>query len=54
MKKTLLEVETLVDEVKWPGMYEVQFDGRGLSSGIYFYRLIGGDYISVRKMNLVK
>jgi hypothetical protein len=33
------EVAVLVDEKKEPGSYEVQFDGSGLSSGVYFYRM---------------
>jgi Secretion system C-terminal sorting domain len=33
------EVTTLVNEEKPAGSYEVDFDGNGLSSGIYFYRL---------------
>jgi hypothetical protein len=33
------EVATLVDEVKQPGTYAVKFDGSGLASGVYFYRL---------------
>jgi photosystem II stability/assembly factor-like uncharacterized protein len=33
------EVSTLINEEKPAGNYEVEFDGTGLSSGIYFYRL---------------
>ena len=33
------EVATLVDEPKPPGEYTVQWDARGLPSGVYFYRL---------------
>ncbi len=33
------EVAVLVDERKTAGRYEVRFDGAGLSSGVYFYRI---------------
>lgn len=32
-------VAVLVNERQTPGRYEVRFDGAGLSSGVYFYRL---------------
>jgi hypothetical protein len=48
------EVATLVNEDKAPGEYEVTFDGSGLSSGIYFYRLQAGNYSEVRKLILLK
>ena len=35
-------VETLVNESKESGVYGVQWDAKGLSSGIYFYRLTVG------------
>ncbi len=47
-------VKTLVDEVKKPGRYEVRFDGIGLSSGIYFYRLVSNNYTETKKMVLIK
>ncbi|MEW6511112.1 MAG: T9SS type A sorting domain-containing protein [Bacteroidota bacterium] len=48
------EVATLVNEVKQPGTYTVQFDGSGLASGVYFYRLTAGSFVQSRKMALVK
>jgi hypothetical protein len=48
------EVTTLVNEVKQPGTYSVQYDGSGLVSGIYFYRLRSGDFISTRKLLLLR
>jgi hypothetical protein len=36
------------------GMHSVEFRGDGLSSGIYFYRLEAGNFVSVKKMVLVK
>ncbi|MCX6134943.1 MAG: T9SS type A sorting domain-containing protein [Ignavibacteriales bacterium] len=37
------EVSTLVNEIGQPGVYKVQWDGSGMPSGIYFYRLQAGD-----------
>jgi len=47
-------VATLVDEEKFPGIYEVEFDGTGLSSSVYIYQLITQNYIQTRKMLLIK
>jgi hypothetical protein len=48
------EVVTLVNEVKPAGSYNVRFVGDNLASGVYLYRLIAGDFTSVKKMLLVK
>jgi hypothetical protein len=48
------EVVSLVNERKTPGTYEVKFDGSGLSSGVYFYRLTAGAYVESRRMILMK
>jgi hypothetical protein len=47
-------INTLVDEVKRPGSYSVAFDGRNLSSGIYFYRLKAGTFTDFKRMVLIK
>jgi len=44
----------LVDDTKNAGYYEVSFDASGLPSGIYFYRMQSGDYVSVKKLLLLK
>jgi photosystem II stability/assembly factor-like uncharacterized protein len=48
------EIATLVKEEKPQGSYEVEFDGTGLSSGIYFYQLRAEEFIQTRKMILLK
>jgi hypothetical protein len=48
------EVAILVNEPKAPGIYEVRFDGSGLSSGVYIYRLTAANFIESRKMVILK
>lgn len=48
------EVATLVNQVKEVGTYEINFDARNLASGVYLYRMIAGDFTSVRKLNVLK
>ena len=48
------EISTLVNEVKEPGSYELQFDGSVLSSGIYLYVLKVGTFVETKKMVLLR
>jgi photosystem II stability/assembly factor-like uncharacterized protein len=48
------EVTTLVNAYKEAGSYKVNFGAVRLSSGIYYYRLISGTYLSVKKMIVLK
>ncbi len=48
------EVETLVNADMQPGTYEISFDGHGLSSGVYCYRLNSGSFSGLKKMILTK
>ncbi len=48
------EITTLINEEKPAGEYEVEFDGSGLTSGIYFYRIKAGSYSETRKMILLR
>jgi len=48
------EVITLVNEVKEVGTYEIKFDARNLASGVYVYRMIAGNFTSVKKLNVLK
>jgi len=47
-------VRTLVDEYRAAGTYSVEFDSGSLASGMYFYRLIAGDFAETKKMVLMK
>ncbi len=48
------EVTTLVNEEKSAGYYSMRFDGSKLSSGIYFYRIQAGNFVSTKKFVLMK
>lgn len=48
------EVATLVNEEKPAGSYEIQFDAVSLSSGVYFYKLNAGSFVSTKKMILLR
>ncbi|MEJ2196766.1 MAG: T9SS type A sorting domain-containing protein [Ignavibacteriaceae bacterium] len=48
------EIATLINEEKPAGTYEVEFDGGGLPSGIYFYHITAGGYSATKKMILMK
>jgi hypothetical protein len=48
------EIATLVNEEKPAGEYEVEFNGTGLSSGIYFYQLQAGSFVETKKMVLMR
>lgn len=48
------EVRTLVNGELTAGRYEYEFDGSGLASGVYFYRLEAGEYVETRRMVILK
>jgi len=48
------EIETLVNEEKPLGTYDIRWIAEGIPSGVYFYRLQAGDFIQTKKMVLVK
>ncbi|MCK4421322.1 T9SS type A sorting domain-containing protein, partial [candidate division WOR-3 bacterium] len=52
-------VRTLVDNIQNPGYYNIHWDGKTnnhkkLASGIYFYRIVIGDFNSSKKMILLR
>jgi hypothetical protein len=56
------EVATLINQEKPAGEYELEFDGSGLPSGVYYYQLRAGNpstglgqvFVDTRKMILLK
>jgi len=56
------ELVTLVNEIKEPGYYKIQFNASNLSSGVYFYRLVvsssnpmsADDFVAVKKFVVMK
>jgi hypothetical protein len=48
------EVAILVNEEQQPGIYEVEFNGSNLSSGVYFYSLTAGSFKAAKKLILTK
>ncbi|MBI1806995.1 MAG: M6 family metalloprotease domain-containing protein [Ignavibacteria bacterium] len=48
------EVMTLVEGIQDGGMNVVEFNGSGLPSGVYFYRLVTDKFSAVRKMLYVR
>jgi hypothetical protein len=49
------EVAVLVnDDLRNAGSYTITWNAAGVSSGVYFYRLQAGDFVSTRKLILLK
>ncbi|HZW38597.1 MAG TPA: T9SS type A sorting domain-containing protein [Ignavibacteriaceae bacterium] len=48
------EIMSLVNEVKPVGNYEVQFDASSFSAGTYFYQMTSGNFVSTKKLILIK
>jgi len=48
------ELNNLVNEEQNAGVYDIEFDGSELMSGIYIYQLRAGNYIQTKKMVLIK
>jgi hypothetical protein len=48
------EVENLVDRFEGAGFHQADLDASELSTGLYFYRLVAGDYSDVRKLVVMK
>jgi ligand-binding sensor domain-containing protein len=48
------EVKALVNERQNAGSHSATFNASNLPSGVYFYRLVAGNYIATKKMVMVK
>jgi predicted GH43/DUF377 family glycosyl hydrolase len=48
------QIATLMDEEKPVGIYELTWNASNLPSGVYFYQLNAGEFISTKKMILLK
>jgi Secretion system C-terminal sorting domain len=48
------QVSLLQDGEQVAGFHEAKFDGSGLSSGVYFYRIQAGSFVETRKLILLK
>ena len=48
------EVSVVVNKEFSPGSYEVSYDGKHLSAGVYYYRMQAGEFTQTRKLVLLK
>jgi len=48
------EVTTLVSDPYQAGTYLIDFNASHLSSGVYFYKIVAGDFTATKKMLLIK
>ncbi|MEO8666537.1 MAG: T9SS type A sorting domain-containing protein, partial [Ignavibacteria bacterium] len=48
------ETATLVNGYQTPGTYKVTFDGSGLTSGVYYYKLMTTGFTETKRMVLIK
>jgi hypothetical protein len=48
------KVANLVNSLQKAGSYEVTFDATRFASGMYIYRMESGDFVSVKKMMILK
>ncbi len=48
------EAAILVNEMKEPGIYEVDWNASQFTSGVYFYHLQVGEYTAIKKLLLMK
>ena len=48
------KLKTLVNSFQSAGSYQVNFNAKGLPSGLYLYRLQAGDFVQTKRMVLIK
>lgn len=47
-------VTVLLDEEQPAGVHRLAFDASGFASGLYFYRIVAGEFVAVKKMTILK
>jgi hypothetical protein len=47
------QVASLVQGYREAGVHQVSFDGSGLASGTYFYRIEAGGFVQTRRLTLL-
>jgi uncharacterized protein (TIGR02145 family) len=48
------EIAILVNERKQTGEYNMTWNAEGVPSGVYYYRIVAGDFIETKKMLLIR
>jgi hypothetical protein len=48
------EVAELANEYQDKGYHTVNFNASNLPSGIYFYKINAGEFLDIKKMQLIK
>jgi hypothetical protein len=48
------EIQEVYNSILQAGVYTASVDGSNWASGVYFYRIVSGDFMSTKKMVLVK
>jgi hypothetical protein len=48
------EVTSLINEIQDPGKHEVEWNSFNNTSGVYFYKLLAGEYRQTKRMVLIK
>jgi hypothetical protein len=49
-----IEVAVIINEEREAGVHEITFNADGLTSGVYYYTLLAGDFVKTNKMILLK
>jgi hypothetical protein len=48
------KVATLFDDIKQPGRHTITWNATNQPSGVYFCRMVAGDFVQIRKLLLIK
>jgi hypothetical protein len=48
------KVSTLIDEDQGPGEHSIRFTATNFASGVYFYRILAGNFTETKKLLLIK